>query len=148
MYWHNYLIELYKRLILSHIHSSVLKLNVSMSQCYGLWSLISLYEQLPEANIMMRWWGCESTQDTLSSQVWVFFTGLSIEHWLQGTLWLYDPCDWQACRDFADKGQLKFWFSRAGIKPRTFSAVGKWLNHWTTQLLRAVYLLQCVNWSL
>ena len=35
------------------------------------------------------------------------FTCLSIEHWIQGTLWLYVTCDWQTCWDFADEGHLK-----------------------------------------
>ena len=57
------------------------------------------------------------------------FTCLSIEHCIQGTLWLYVTCNWQACWDFADEGQ----FENFGVSPwdRTLpsSAAGKWLNH-------------------
>ena len=52
---------------------------------------------------MMIWLGCESTQGTPSSQVWVFY----LPHWVQGTIWLHVSCDWQDCREFADGGHLK-----------------------------------------
>ena len=35
------------------------------------------------------------------------FTSLSIEQWVQGNLWLYVTCNWQACWDIADEGHLK-----------------------------------------
>ena len=57
------------------------------------------------------------------------FTCLSIEHWVQGTLWLYVTCDWQACWDFADEGHLKMLGSPPWDRTQAPSAAGEWLNH-------------------
>ena len=62
------------------------------------------------------------------------FTCLSIEHRIQGTLWLYFTCNWQVCWDFADEGHLKMLGSPSLDRTQASSAAGEWLNHKTTQL--------------
>ena len=90
-------------------------LNVSMLLALKLYQLIWAAARGRRNDEMIRLWVHTrySQFPGLGS-----FTCLSIEHWVQGTLWLYATCNWQACWDFANENHLKiFRFPTLGLNP-------------------------------